>query len=148
MLNIKTVKAGQRITVLYASEVTWARKTDNPFLDLEVTKESTVAFTACNHDTYSRMSERLGHEKSGKAPWFVWAGEVGACVVKHPAKGSLYLAGVNHDTVSSRYLVGGKLATPEETASIREWIRTNEERERGLDFRVWGVDKLANACEE
>lgn len=145
MFNISTVKPGQRVTVCYASPVTWGRKTDNPFVDMDVQREMTVAFTAAGHETYHNMAEKHGHETSGRQPWFDWTPTIGPCVVSHRTKGTVYLAGVNHDTVSAQFLIGGKLATAEESEQIRSFLRASEERERGLDFRVWTVDKLTNA---
>lgn len=145
MFNITTVKPGQRVTVRYSSPVTWARKTGNPYIDLDVQREMTVAFTACGEDTYHNMAERLGHETSGKPSWHTSAPEVGPCVRKHRGNGALYLAGINHDTVSAQLLIGGRPVSEEEASAIRSFLRTSEERERGLDFRVWTCDKLTNA---
>jgi hypothetical protein len=145
MFNIATVKPGQRVTVRYASPVTWARKTDNPFLDLDVAREMTVAFTAAGEETYHNMADKLGHETSGKPSWHMPAPEVGPCVRKHRGNGALYLAGINHDTVCAQLTIGGKPVSPEEETAIRAFLRQSEERERGIDFRVWTVEKLQNA---
>lgn len=67
MFNIASVQPGQRVTVRYVSPVSWARTTDNPFVDMDVTRAMTVAFTAAGPDTYSNMAERKGHELSGKS---------------------------------------------------------------------------------
>lgn len=145
MFNISSVKPGQRVTVRYSSPVTWARKTGNPFLDLDVTREMTVAFTAAGEETYHNMADKLGHETSGKRPWFDWSPSVGPCVVTHREKGTPYLAAVNHDTVSAQFLIGGKPVSEAEEQQIRSFLKQSEERERGLDFRVWTCDKLLNA---
>lgn len=145
MFNINTVKPGQRVTVCYASPVTWARKTGNPFCDLDVTREMTVAFTAAGQDTYRNMAEKKEHETSGKQPWFDWSPNIGPCVVAHRTNGTPYLAAINHDTISARFLIGGRPATDSEEQQIRSFLRESSERERGLDFRVWTCDKLVNA---
>ena len=145
MLDTRTVRAGQRVTVKYASAVEWGKVTNNPFRDLDVTRAMVVSFTACGADTYSNMCAKLDHEKSGKPSWHCPAPEVGDCVRVHKDKGTIYLTGINHDTVSAQFLIGGIPATNEQTAEIRAWLRPSREVERGLDFRLWTVDKLANA---
>ena len=148
MINLANVRAGQRVTVTYSAPITWARKTGNRFLDLDVQREMTVAFTACGQDTYQRMADKLGHETSGRKPWFEFRPMLGSCTVVHPDKGSVYLAGINHDIRASRILIGGREASPEEFAEIRTFLRDREERERGLDFQVWSLDKLTNSTLE
>ena len=148
MLNIAKIKAGQRITLSYASPMTWARKTDNRFLDLEVTRELKVAFTACGQETYQRQADKLGHETSGKAPWFEFRPSLGGATVIHPGKGTVYVAGINHDVKASRILIGGREASAEEQAEMKAFLRESVERERGLGFKVWSLDKLENATLE
>ena len=145
MIDIRIVKPGQRVTVKYASPVTWARVTDNPYVDLDVAREMTVAFTAAGEETYHNMSDKLGHVSSGKPNWHIPAPELGLCVRKHKNNGNIYLAGINHDTVCAQFTIGGKPVTPEEETAIRSFLRVSEERERGIDFRVWTVEKLQNA---
>ena len=145
MFNISAVQPGQRVTVRYSSPVTWARKTGNPYVDLDVTRKKTVAFTACGEETYSNMADRLGHETSGKPTWHMPAPAVGPCVRQHRGNGELYVAGINHDTVSSQFLIGGRPVTEEEERDIRTFLRESQERERGLDFCVWTCAKLNNA---
>ena len=123
MLDTRTVRAGQRVTVKYASAVEWGKVTNNPFRDLDVTRAMVVSFTACGADTYSNMCAKLDHKD----------------------KGTIYLTGINHDTVSAQFLIGGIPATDEQMVEIRAWLRPSREVERGLDFRLWTVDKLANA---
>lgn len=148
MLNIATVKPGQRVTVKYAASVDWARKTGNPFVDLEVQRNMTVAFTAAGVETYDNMLARSGKESSGKGSWHTPALEIGPCVRKHKGNGNLYLAGINHDTVDCQFLIGGKPAAPAEVEQIRSFLKPSQDRERGEDFRVWTVDKLTNAVAE
>lgn len=148
MFNIKSVQPGQRVTVRYQSPVTWARTTSNPYVDMDVTRAMTVAFTAAGPETYSRMSEKLGHETSGKPTWHMPATDIGPCVRMHKGNGSLYLAGINHDTIEAKFFIGGKEATAHEAEEIRTFLRESQERERGLDFRVWTTDKLTNATLE
>lgn len=145
MFNISEVKPGQRVTVCYASPVDWAKKTGNPFIDLEVSRTMTVAFTAAGPETYDNMLAREGKESSGKGSWHTPALEVGPCVRKHKGNGNLYLAGINHDTVACQFTIGGKPASESEVAQVRGFMKPSQDRERGLDFRVWTVDKLANA---
>jgi hypothetical protein len=145
MLDIRAIKAGQRVTVHYVSPVTWARKTDNPFLDVEVTKESSVAFTAAGAETYENQMERQGKEMSGKPCWHRAAPEIGACVRVHREKGTAYLAGVNHDSNGSQYLISGRPATSDEVTEIRAWLKVSPETDRGIDFRLWTLEKLQNA---
>lgn len=145
MLNINIIQPGQRVTVFYASPVDWARTTDNPYVDMDVQRNMTVAFTAAGAETYSNMAERKGHETSGKPAWHTPAPEVGPCVRKHKGKGTLYLAGINHDTVIAGFTIGGKPVSPETEAEIRSYMRASQDKERGLDFRVWTLDKLTNA---
>jgi len=114
-------------------------------MDMSVERELTVAFTAAGVETYANKAEQLGHETSGKPSWHCPAPEVGPCVRKHASKGGMYLAGINHDTVSAVFTIGGIPVSPTEEIAIRSFLRANEERERGLDFRLWTVDKLANA---
>jgi hypothetical protein len=145
MLNIATIRPGQRVTVRYSAPVTWARTTDNPFVDMLVERNMTVQFTTAGPDTYGNMADKLGHETSGKAPWHVPAPEVGPCVRKHNKTGKLYLSGINHDTVAAVFTIGGVPASGAEATQIRTFLRVREERERGIDFRVWSVDNLQNA---
>jgi len=143
--NIANVQPGQRVTVKYSAPVKWARTTGNPFVDMEVTREMTVSFTAAGQATYSNMATKHGHEKSGKQPWFDWTPTIGPCVVSHRTNGTPYLAGINHDTCVHRFLVGGQPVSEAEEAHMCKFLRESEERPRGLDFRVWTVDKLQNA---
>ena len=145
MLDISKVRPGQRITVKYSSPVTWARKTDNPYMDLAVERQLTVAFTAAGAETYANKANALGHETSGKTSWHCPAPEVGPCIRKHASKGGVYLAGINHDTIMAQFTIGGAPVSHAEELAIRSFLRASEERERGLDFRLWTVDKLANA---
>lgn len=145
MLNISEVLPGQRVTVRYYAPVEWARVTDNPFLDLNVERQMTVAFTAAGVETYNNMADKKGHELSGKTAWHTPATDVGPCVRKHRTKGTLYLAGINHDTEIAGFLIDGKPVSPDVEARIRAFLRPPQERERGLDFKVWTTDKLVNA---
>jgi hypothetical protein len=131
--------------VRYDSPVDWARTTDNPFVDMNVERKMTVAFTAAGAETYTNMADRKGHELSGKAPWHTPAPEVGPCVRKHKKNGTLYLAGINHDTVVAGFTIDGVPVAPDVDAQIRSFLRAPQERERGLDFRVWTLEKLVNA---
>jgi hypothetical protein len=148
MFNIATVQPGQRVTVRYASAVTWARTTDNPFVDMDVTRQMVVAFTAAGPDTYHNMADKLDHETSGKPAWHRPEPSLGPCVRVHRTKGTPYLAGINHDTCVAGFFIGGKPVTQSEEAQIRAFLDAPSERERGLDFRVWTVEKLQNAVLE
>ena len=145
MINITTIQPGQRVTVKYLSPIEWARTTDNPLVDVDVERSMEVGFTAAGAETYGNMAERLGHETSGKPTWHRPAPEVGPCVRAHKSKGTLYLAGINHDTRVAFFTIGGERATPDQETLIRKFMPAPRERERGLDFRVWTLDKLQNA---
>jgi hypothetical protein len=145
MLNIANVKPGHRVTVKYAAPVDWGRTTDNYFLDMEVTRAMTVSFTAAGADTYDNMMAKQGKVTSGKGTWHAPAKDIGPCVRKHKGNGTLYLAGINHDTVACTYYIGGNPATSEELIAIKSFLKPHQERDRGVDFRVWTVDKLCNA---
>ena len=145
MIDIATIQPGQRVTVKYLSSVTWARTTDNPFAHVDVVQSMEVSFTAAGAETYSNMADRKDYELSGKPSWHCPAPDVGPCVRKHTKNGKLYLAGINHDTRTAFFTVGGEYATPQQEAIIREFLSAPSERERGLDFKVWTLDKLQNA---
>ena len=144
-MKVSEIKAGQRITVKYSTPVAWARKTGNPFLGQDVVKESTVAFTAAGAETYERQMEKQGRELSGKPCWHRPATGQGPCVREHAGNGTTYLAGINHNKVSSRYFVNGAPASPEQVKEILSWTKPSNEGERGTDFRLWTIEKLANA---
>lgn len=147
MFDVKTIKPGQRITVKYFSPVTWARKTNNPFVCHTVEKSSTVSFSACGNETYANQMAKHGQELSGKPSWHRPADEIAPCAHIHKERGTVYLAGVNHNTVESQYYIDGRLATDEEKMAIKEWIKTSNQ-ERGIDFRLWTIEKLENAILE
>ena len=145
MIDITSVLPGQRVTVKYLAPIDWARTTDNPFVDLDVKRSMEVSFTAAGKDTYGNMAERKGHEMSGKLPWHRPAPEIGRCVRVHKTKGTQYLAGINHNTRVAFFTIGDELCTPEQEALIRSFMSERKEQERGLDFKVWTLDKLQNA---
>lgn len=148
MFNIANVKPGQRVTVQYSADIDWGRTTGNPFVDLDVQRTMTVAFTAAGVETYDNMLARSGKQSTGKGSWHTPALDVGPCVRRHKGNGNLYLAGVNHDTIECQFSIGGQPASPAEVEQIRGFLKVSPERVRGEDFRVWTVDKLTNAVAE
>ena len=147
MFNVSTIKPGQRITVHYSSEPSWARKTNNPFLGI-VEKFVSVSFTAAGAETYEHQLEKRGDSLTGKPCWHTTAPEIGPCIRVHrqdPSK--VYVAGINHNFSPTLWLVNGQQATSYQVNEINQWLR-HTEIERGLDFRLWTVEKLENAVIE
>jgi hypothetical protein len=146
MLDITAIKPGQRVTVRYAAPITWGKKTGNRFADMSVTRETTCCFTAAGEKTYANKANALGHELTGKEPYFRPAESIGPCVFHHKDDvNRLYIAGINHDYSYGQIFIGNKPASEQELAEMQEFFKVKSERERGLDFRVWKAENLVNA---
>ena len=147
MIDLDAVKPGRLATVLLKGEHTMnkgGRKgvALNPLLG-RVTRDHRLVVTIAGPETYNHIYplRNGGEEAPGKEPWFVWVKDG---VVAHKTTGELYLAAVPTSAKrTTRFLVDGRDATPEELETIRDY--TPEKEAPGfLCFKLENVSNLAD----
>jgi len=147
MINLEEVKPGRLATVLLKGEHVMnkgGRKgvPMNPLLG-RVTRDHRLVVTVAGPETYANIypDRNGGEEPPGKAPWFVWVRDG---LVAHKTTGELYLAAVPTNAKrTTRYLVDGRDATPEELETIREYT-PDKEAPGFLCFKLENVSNLAD----
>lgn len=138
-LSIKSLKAGQRISVRLTNEPTMAKR-GNPLFG-RVTRNHLIGANVACEGTWERLKERHGIESSGTGTWFKLTRRVGL-VVHRGDKTRKYLYVSSPRLITKEYLVDGRAATAAELEIIRQF-----KKESGGLVNTYRLEDCGNAVD-